>query len=322
LSRRKPAATTRRPRPLAALAILIPPVQRPSGTLRRQAALAPSESTDANRSFEAPHAVHPARRPEETFRKRGYARWRSTTRTGRRGASRRIEEAERPSARIASCANGRPAQQRAPAPGGDPRGKHSTSDLDSQRAAQLLIKEAEIHADRIVSQAMQRAQQVEGKIQSCARGGIQTKPRGSLERSPRSGPSEDEKAMANVHTRCCKQGVPPLRGRPANATANDGNDDLPARAGRAPLPDGIGREPPGRPRSAGCPRTATALTAWLAGQPRRDRRSLRTPRGVASRRSRALAAGSSAKAPAPISAQALWPQAWPPPCLLASSAGA
>ena len=46
------------------------------------------------------------------------------------------------------------------------RGKKVSDEMiaTSQREAQLLIKEAEIHADRLVSQAMERAQEVENRI--------------------------------------------------------------------------------------------------------------------------------------------------------------
>jgi cell division initiation protein len=93
------------------------------------------------------------------------------------------------------------------------RGKSLSDDMiaTSQKEAQLLIKEAEIHADRIVSQAMQRAQQVDGKIQELRtrRKELQIKLRGSLELFAQilEADSEDEKAMANVHTLLRKPGA-------------------------------------------------------------------------------------------------------------------
>ena len=86
------------------------------------------------------------------------------------------------------------------------RGKLLSDEMisTSQREAQLLIKEAEIHADKIITQAMQRAQQVESKIAElrARRKELQIRLRGSLELFAQilEADSEDEKAMANVHT--------------------------------------------------------------------------------------------------------------------------
>ena len=86
------------------------------------------------------------------------------------------------------------------------RGKQLSDEMisTSQREAQLLIKEAEIHADKIITQAMQRSQQVENKIAElrARRKELQIRLRGSLELFAQilEADSEDEKAMANVHT--------------------------------------------------------------------------------------------------------------------------
>jgi cell division initiation protein len=86
------------------------------------------------------------------------------------------------------------------------RGKQLSDEMitTSQREAQLLIKEAEIHADKIITQAMQRSQQVENKIAElrARRKELQIRLRGSLELFAQilEADSEDEKAMAHVHT--------------------------------------------------------------------------------------------------------------------------
>ena len=86
------------------------------------------------------------------------------------------------------------------------RGKQLSDEMisTSQREAQLLIKEAEIHADKIITQAMQRSQQVENKIAElrARRKELQIRLRGSLELFAQilEADSEDEKGMANVHT--------------------------------------------------------------------------------------------------------------------------
>ena len=47
------------------------------------------------------------------------------------------------------------------------RGKRVSDEMigTSQREAQLLVKEAEIHADKIINQAMERAQETDNRIQ-------------------------------------------------------------------------------------------------------------------------------------------------------------
>ncbi len=86
------------------------------------------------------------------------------------------------------------------------RGKQVSDELinTSQREAQLLVKEAEIHADRLISQAMTRAQEVENKIHELRmrRKELQLKLRGSLELFSQilEAEMEDEKATANVQT--------------------------------------------------------------------------------------------------------------------------
>jgi cell division initiation protein len=91
------------------------------------------------------------------------------------------------------------------------RGKQLSDEMisTSQREAQLLIKEAEIHADKIITQAMQRSQQVENKISElrARRKELQIRLRGSLELFAQilEADSEDEKGMANVHTLLRKQ---------------------------------------------------------------------------------------------------------------------
>ena len=93
------------------------------------------------------------------------------------------------------------------------RGKQLSDEMiaTSQKEAQLLIKEAELHADKIVTQAMQRAQTVDGKIQELRmkRKELQIKMRGSLELFSQilEADSEDEKGMANVHTLIRKPGA-------------------------------------------------------------------------------------------------------------------
>lgn len=93
------------------------------------------------------------------------------------------------------------------------RGKTVADEMiaTSQREAQLLVKEAEMHADKIVTQAMQRAQQIDGKIQELRtrRRELQIKFRGTLELFAQilEADSEDEKSMANVHTLLRKPGA-------------------------------------------------------------------------------------------------------------------
>jgi len=86
------------------------------------------------------------------------------------------------------------------------RGQKVSDDMiaTSQREAQLLIKEAEIHADRLVTQAMERAQEVENRIQELRtrRKELQIKLRGTLELFSQILESEleDERLTGNVQT--------------------------------------------------------------------------------------------------------------------------
>jgi cell division initiation protein len=74
----------------------------------------------------------------------------------------------------------------------------------SQREAQLLVKEAELHADKLVHQAMERAQDVDNRIQELRtrRRELQLKVRGTLELFAQilQADMEDEHASANVQT--------------------------------------------------------------------------------------------------------------------------
>ena len=86
------------------------------------------------------------------------------------------------------------------------RGKKIADEMisTSQREAQLLVKEAEIHADRLVHQAMERAQDVDNRIQELRtrRRELQLKFRGTLELFAQilQADMEDEHASANVQT--------------------------------------------------------------------------------------------------------------------------
>jgi cell division initiation protein len=86
------------------------------------------------------------------------------------------------------------------------RGKTVSDEMiaTSQREAQLLVKEAEIHADRLVSQAMERAQEVENRIQELRtrRKELQIKLRGTLELFAQilEAEMEDERTTGNVQT--------------------------------------------------------------------------------------------------------------------------
>jgi len=86
------------------------------------------------------------------------------------------------------------------------RGKQVSDEMitTSQREAQLLVKEAEIHADRLVSQAMERAQEVENRIHELRtrRKELQIKLRGTLELFAQilEAELEDERATANIQT--------------------------------------------------------------------------------------------------------------------------
>ena len=86
------------------------------------------------------------------------------------------------------------------------RGKTVSDEMiaTSQREAQLLVKEAEIHADRVVTQAIERAQEVESRIQELRtrRKELQLKLRGTLELFAQilEAEMEDERTTASVHT--------------------------------------------------------------------------------------------------------------------------
>jgi cell division initiation protein len=85
------------------------------------------------------------------------------------------------------------------------RGKRVSDEMiaTSQREAQLLIKEAEIAADRLVTQAAERAREIEVKIADlrAKRKELQIKLRGTLELFTEivAADAEDERA-ATVHT--------------------------------------------------------------------------------------------------------------------------
>jgi cell division initiation protein len=86
------------------------------------------------------------------------------------------------------------------------RGKRVADEMitTSQREAQLLVKEAEIHADKIINQAMERAQETDNRIQELRtrRRELQLKLRGTLELFGQilQADMEDEHASANVQT--------------------------------------------------------------------------------------------------------------------------
>jgi len=86
------------------------------------------------------------------------------------------------------------------------RGKKVSDDMitTSQREAQLLVKEAEIHADKLVTQAMERAQEVENRIQELRtrRKELQIKLRGTLELFAQilDAEMEDERTSNKVQT--------------------------------------------------------------------------------------------------------------------------
>lgn len=86
------------------------------------------------------------------------------------------------------------------------RGKRVADEMisTSQREAQLLVKEAELHADKLVHQAMERAQEVDNRIQELRtrRREMQLKFRGTLELFAQilQADMEDEHASANVQT--------------------------------------------------------------------------------------------------------------------------
>lgn len=86
------------------------------------------------------------------------------------------------------------------------RGKKVSDEMitTSQREAQLLVKEAEMHADKLVHQAMERAQEVDNRIQELRtrRRELQLKFRGTLELFAQilQADMEDEHVSANVQT--------------------------------------------------------------------------------------------------------------------------
>jgi len=86
------------------------------------------------------------------------------------------------------------------------RGKKVSDEMitTSQREAQLLVKEAELHADRLLAQAMERAQEVENRIAELRlrRRELQLKLRGSLELFAQilEADQEEERSTANVQT--------------------------------------------------------------------------------------------------------------------------
>jgi cell division initiation protein len=86
------------------------------------------------------------------------------------------------------------------------RGKKVSDEMisTSQREAQLLVKEAEIAADRLVTQAAERAQEIESRIAELRtrRKELQLKLRGTLELFAQilEADSEDERSAATVHT--------------------------------------------------------------------------------------------------------------------------
>ncbi|MFN7942114.1 MAG: DivIVA domain-containing protein [Thermoanaerobaculia bacterium] len=86
------------------------------------------------------------------------------------------------------------------------RGKKVSDEIiaTSQREAQLLVKEAEMTADKIVTQAMERAGDVEARIQElrARRKELQIKMRGTLELFGQilEADFDDERTAATVHT--------------------------------------------------------------------------------------------------------------------------
>lgn len=86
------------------------------------------------------------------------------------------------------------------------RGKTVSDEMiaTSQREAQLLVKEAEVHADKLVTQAMERAQEVENRISELRtrRKELQIRLRGTLELFQQilEAELEDESTSGNVQT--------------------------------------------------------------------------------------------------------------------------
>jgi cell division initiation protein len=86
------------------------------------------------------------------------------------------------------------------------RGKKVSDEMisTSQREAQLLVKEAELHADRLIQQATERAQEIDNRIQELRtrRRELQLKLRGTLELFAQilQADMEEELSTANVQT--------------------------------------------------------------------------------------------------------------------------
>lgn len=86
------------------------------------------------------------------------------------------------------------------------RGKRVSDEMiaTSQREAQLLVKEAEMHAEKLIGQAMERAQEVDNRIQELRtrRRELQLKLRGTLELFAQilHADMEEEHNTANVRT--------------------------------------------------------------------------------------------------------------------------
>ena len=93
------------------------------------------------------------------------------------------------------------------------RGKTVSDEMiaNTQREAQLLLREAEMTADKIVSQALEQAHHIEQKIQELRvmRKDLQIKLKGTLELFSQilESEREDERTTATVHT------LPPGRAR-------------------------------------------------------------------------------------------------------------
>jgi len=86
------------------------------------------------------------------------------------------------------------------------RGKKVSDEMisTSQREAQLLVKEAELHAEKLIGQAMERAQEIDNRIQELRtrRRELQLKLRGTLELFAQilQADMEEEHNSANVRT--------------------------------------------------------------------------------------------------------------------------
>jgi len=86
------------------------------------------------------------------------------------------------------------------------RGKRVSDEMiaTSQREAQLLVKEAELHAEKLIGQAMERAQEIDNRIQELRtrRRELQLKLRGTLELFAQilQADMEEELNSANVRT--------------------------------------------------------------------------------------------------------------------------